>query len=136
LIDPVTPLVTVKSIINGPPEALVILPDGDTCAAGGGNLDIVSLSTGETVRRVAHRVLTARRGIAAGPITGRVRPWVPAVDHPAQIMALRPSDGVVAVGDDQSAVGPHPGPSAHRHRLNTALTAAARRARGGAGRCP
>jgi hypothetical protein len=256
LIDPVTPLVTAKSI-DGPLETLVILPDGDTCVVGGGDLDVVSLSTGETLKRVpvgdygvgamalagggrlvttggfalrvwdtgrwvvtahvadldhtvtgvaaagdvvvtggwdgarvwdlatgtcrfelpgavtavavtpdgshaitshwddrvvvweltsgtavrslratdpriepidwnrkvdwkhdpplaelarstvlvdpaTHRVLVASRGVAAGPITGRVHPWGPAADHPARTMALRPSDGVVAVGDGES----------------------------------
>ena len=49
-----------------------------------------------------HLVHIASGSIAAGLITGRVRPWGPAVDQPAKVMALRPSDGVVAVGDDES----------------------------------
>ncbi|MBC6461900.1 WD40 repeat domain-containing protein [Actinomadura sp. HBU206391] len=258
LIDLITPLVTAKSV-GGPLEALVVLPDGDTCVADTGRLDVVSLSTGETVRQVCvsdygvgtmalaggsrlvttggfalqvwdtdrwivtkhladldrtvtgiaaagdvvvtggwngarvwdlaagscrfelpdagevtavavtadgshaitlnhddrvvvwelkngtavrtlraadpriapvdwnrkvdweheppldelarstvlvdpgtDRVFVAKGGIASGPIADRLRPWGAAVDHPAKVMALRPSDGVVAVGDDES----------------------------------
>ena len=51
LIDPVTPLVTAK-FVGGPLDALIILPDGDTCVADSGRLYVVSLSTGETVKEV------------------------------------------------------------------------------------